>query len=325
MATDVELADWMPEEFSQRMIETARMAMKVASLFEEITMPTNPFKFPMEGTDLIAYLQAELTEDPDESTYGWPISKSVVAKLTLTAFKSACRSLFSDEAEEDALLAVLPYTEKKHGLAHAIAEENGLLNGQKTANIDTDVAIAPGATDFRKAWDGLRYIASQNKSATYDMSSITLSKVHALRLLMGLFGYNPAELAYITSLKGLFTLMSLTEVRTLDKIGPQAVILTGQLASLESIPVLASEYITSDMDATGFRTDIANDTYTAMLAVNKDRFLRGTKKGYTLKVLKEHYAPQGAVGVISCQRKAFIDIETATDTNVDVAYGVKMG
>jgi len=322
MATDVELANVIATDFSSRLVEKMRLALKVSALFEQIQQPTPTFNLPLEGGDLTAYLQAELTAaDADESTYKWPLSTSALGKVQMVAKKSAVRSLYSDEADEDAMIAVLPYSQKKHGLAHAVAEENGVINGQATADIDT--GDAPGATDFRSAWDGLRYQATQNKATTYDISTLTIGKIHAQRLLMGKYGYDVAQLKYITSLTGLFALMSLPQTLTMDLIGPQAVIVKGMMADLESIPVVVSEYMSAAQNASGIIDGAGDSVYTGLLLVNTDYYLRGEKKGYTLKVLKEHYAAQGAVGVISYQRRSFVEL-TGSNAEKTVSYGVKM-
>ncbi|OFV83295.1 MAG: hypothetical protein A2W26_04255 [Acidobacteria bacterium RBG_16_64_8] len=322
MATDAEFADWIPTDFSSKMIEQVRVALKVCAQFETIPMPTPEYKLPIEGTDLVAYLASELTEDPDEATYGWKISKSTVGKLVMAAAKAAVRSLYTDEADEDSLLPVLPYSIKKHGSAHENAQEDAAINGQKTATVDTGGSIA--ADDFRKAYNGLRYFATQVKTdATLDMSTMNLTAWHNLRLKMDKYD-DPAMGFAVTSLMGLFKLMSIEQTWTLEKMGPRAVIATGQLAQLESYPIIVSPKMSTHMDEDGLITDPVNDNYTGLLLCRKDTFLRGEKKGYTLKVLKELYAPQGAVGVISYMRTSFIDLFSGATDN-DVVYGVKIG
>src|SRR5215216_3757114 len=49
-------ADWIMTGFSPDIIQEVALERKVSSLFERVKMPTNPYKFPVEGGDPTPYI-----------------------------------------------------------------------------------------------------------------------------------------------------------------------------------------------------------------------------------------------------------------------------
>lgn len=100
-------------------------------------------------------------------------------------------------------------------------------------------------------------------------------KLPHLKRLMGKFGTNPREGAWVTSIAGYIKLLGLDECLTLDKYGPNAVIFDGELAQLFGSPVLASDDVPQDDDSTvvlyvyrpGFLLGWHSGEYEANLAV----------------------------------------------------------
>jgi hypothetical protein len=63
------------------------------------------------------------------------------------------------------------------------------------------------------------------------------------RKKMGKYGVDPNELAHILSINEYIDLLSDTAVFTLEKYGPNATILTGELAKVDNVPVIVSEAV----------------------------------------------------------------------------------
>lgn len=61
--TSAEGTEWVPTGIGASMHEKVRAAGKVAALFSRIDLPTNPWKWPLEGADATAYRVAEPTSD----------------------------------------------------------------------------------------------------------------------------------------------------------------------------------------------------------------------------------------------------------------------
>lgn len=319
MDTATEVQKWVPTQYAGRMYEKVRMALKVANLFETVTMPTPTYTLPLEGTDLVAYLGGELKDDPADGSKSWKISKSTVGNINLVAKKSVCRTVVSDEANEDSLIPIIPYVEKLQTLAHAVALENAIINGQASGALDDGVA----SDDYRKAFDGLRYAAHVTKSAAeLDMSTFDEDKLRSLLELMGVYAGDIGKLVFITSLTGYFKFLSLSNIWTVDKYGPNAVILKGELGKWMNIPIIVSEYFPTDLDASGV-IPADGGTKTGLLCVRRDCFLRGIRHNFEIKILQEVYAASGGIGIVSFQRNAFTDLWGASDN--DVVYGINIG
>jgi HK97 family phage major capsid protein len=104
-ATSGEGSDWIPTGFSASLIDLVRVQLKVANLFRRITMPTNPYKFPVVSADATGYLQTESIADEATKLRA---STPTTSSLELSAVKLAARILFSEEISEDSVVPVLP-------------------------------------------------------------------------------------------------------------------------------------------------------------------------------------------------------------------------
>ena len=105
------------------------------------------------------------------------------------------RTLFSRSLEADSALAILPFAQRKLVLAFTNGEEMAILDGDTDGtHQDADVQ-ALGATDVRSSWDGLRKRALANAYAA--VTTTTAANLGSIRALMGKWGVNPADLAFI--------------------------------------------------------------------------------------------------------------------------------
>lgn len=273
-------AEWIPTGFSSTLVDLVRLELRVAALHDRFMMPTNPYTFPVEGVDLTAYKVAENTGDDDAGTPAtWiPASTPGTANLTFTAKKIGVRSVISTETTEDAVIAALPYVRGKiiQGLANA--QENMVINGDvRTSGAIDGVTVG---TDQRTTFDGYRRF-SQAVGLTTNISGFTLADIRGLRTKMGKYGVNNNQLAFVVSVTGYNKLLSLSEVITIDKIGPKATILSGQLGMLDGIPIIVSEYVSDTLDLNGLNAGTSSKT--EVILVRRDLFWFGDRREVTLK------------------------------------------
>ena len=81
--------------------------------------------------------------------------------------------------------------------------------------------------------------------------------------------------------------LSIPNFRTLDKLGPQATLLTGQLGAVEGIPVIVSEQMAL-ADTGGKVTDAGNGTDTGrLLIVNRSQWRVGFKRELTIETVRD--------------------------------------
>ena len=303
--------EWVPTEFSPNLIEKVRLLLKVAALHGRFRMPTNPFVFPAEGADAVAYKQAQSTSD---TATKFTASTPGTSSITFTAAKLAARVLTSKEVEEDAIIAIIPYIQKKIATALDEAQENCTINGDTTGtHQDADVT---DAADARKCWNGYRKLAQS--AAKVDLSTFSTANIRTIRKAMGKYGINPNDLAYVVSVATFYKMIALDEVSTVDKYGPGATILTGELGKHDGIPLVVSEFVREDLNDVGVQ-DGVTETDTVLPLVYRPGFMFGDRRSITIQVLREMYAETDQDGIISTQR---LDFEPLHDVTTELIVGL---
>ena len=294
-ATSGEGAEFVPTGLSRDLIDRVRIQAAVANLFPEINMPQDPFELPGRSfTRNKARILPEATADA--------ASKIVAVtpgtrKIQLGAVKLGVRVLESLELEEDSILAMGPFIREEiiEGLVYGI--EDAIINGDTTSpHQDNDTETGP-ADLAAKAWLGLRAHAQDN-ALTKDLSTFNLTNLRAMRALMTKFGADPRNLAWIVSTVGLIKMLNLAETLTLDKLGPQATVLTGQLAALDGIPIVVSEEMRDDVSASGVNTAVGPNDKSNLALAHRRSWLRGVRRQPTVKT-KEDIETDQLIAVIT--------------------------
>jgi HK97 family phage prohead protease/HK97 family phage major capsid protein len=318
-ATANEGTEFVPVGYSAVLEEKVRLELKVAPLFAEISMPTKSFTLPVHITDTIATLHAEklvvaTAKDSVEQTPG-------TDDVTLTASKFRSRIQTSAELDEDSILAILPYISNNASRGIARAWDRGIINGQKTADVDTGYG-GIGATDARKAFDGLRYHLQTTLSGDMvDISTFSEDNMRDVRANMGVYGVYPSDLAYLCSSKTYLKkfLKDLDSVLTVDKYGPNAVVLTGELAKFDGIPIILSEFVQDDLNASGIYDGTTTDRSETLL-VNRNAWIRGVRRAMSVAVEKD--IVNDIYNVVAFKRGDFQPLYTpTTSTGVIVNSG----
>ena len=313
-ATATEGAEWVPTLLSADFITKFRLQAKVAALFPDFAMPSNPWKMPYFGGLSASNFYFVGESISDEATAS-PPSTPATGDQTLTAKKLKSRIYFSDELVEDSIVPVIDTLRADLTVAGTEVVEDLIVNGDITAtHQDSDVV---DTKDRRKAWSGLRKLCpsgTKGSLATFTAAS----HVAAFIVLMGKYGINPSELAFITGGVGYNKFRALTEVITVDKYGPSAVILNGELGKLFGSPIVVSEYIRENLNATGVY-DGATMTKTEVLIVNRRGFMLGTRGGVKLTFKAEAEVDQNQL--IMSFRKAFQPRWTPSSTVTTIAVG----
>lgn len=308
-------AEWIPTGFSARLWEKVRLEMKVASLFEEIAMPFNPFKPPVLLGDMTAYLVPETTGDEVVTTANIPPSQVTTGDFTLTAKKLAARVRISDEATEDTLIPMMPTLKSNISKAVAYAVETALINGDTTgSHQDSDTT---NAKDARKAWMGLRKLTPSG--AKVDISTFTEASLRSMRKKMGVYGVNPKELAWIVGISGYIQMLGFTGLMTMEKYGTNATLLTGELGKFDGAPIIVSEAVRENLNASGVY-DGSTTTKTIALCVHRAAFLRGLRKGFQLQQGQDIENGQGIL--VASVRVAFQPAYGSSATAVSLGYNL---
>ena len=295
-------------------------------------MPTNPYALPVQSSTGEGFFVPE--SDADEATKA-PASSPGTSSPTFNARKLMGRVVFSEEIREDSIVDMRGFITREMAKMIARAEETCMVNGDRAgaAGVAADHQDNTGSTkkfttswDARLAFDGLRYI-SINNAGTSTKSFANANPSDALmgniRELMGKYGVNPNDLVWLVAINTyLKMLKTLSNVQTMERYGPKATVLTGELMRYDGIPVVVSEYLFSDLNASGVYDSSTTDR-AQILLVYRPGFIRGTRGGVTLN--SELDIERDQVKLVAKKRVDFVDHYDATlAANIMAASGISV-
>jgi len=301
--------EWVPTEFSPELFKLVRLELRVASLFPEIVMPSNPYELPVQLGRFTTEKHAEQTADTGQTVIPKLTTTGITGKTTFTAVGHGGIVLVSDEATEDSMVPMLPFIQQEIATGLAEGREDFIVNGD-TAGTHEDSDIT-GASDRRKVALGLRALAHDN-SYTQDLATLSIGNLRKMRKNMGKYGVAPSQLAWVTGIAGFIKLLGLDEVITLDKYGPNATILTGELGRIDGIPIVISEWVREVLDSSGLYN--ATGDKTVIHLIRRNRFAIGMKSRGDVRILRERYADVAQIGVRVRER---VDFQPLTDASAE--------
>lgn len=319
-------ANWVPTMIASSYIDEYNLERKVSGLFQEIKMPSNPYQFPVLTNGAIA---TSLGERSQKSTKDQFTSSTI----TFTAVKLSNQYELPEELNEDSAVNVMQVIRQELIEGQEKALEIAILEGDTAVShqhANTQIpggSGAPASDSSERVFDGLRKRALA-ASLKKDAGGSVLNEGHLsdARKLMGKFGVNPAELAIIAGPKGYNEMLQLDDVRTLEQYGPQAPVLSGELAKYEGIAIIVSEYLREDTDSTGVNV-LTTDAKLSLLIVNRKRFMLGMRRPIQVKV--ENYRTSFDVwDMVSFSRRAFQGVlkadgsNAATEKSVCLIYNI---
>lgn len=279
-ATATEGLEWIPTGFSAQIIESVYLESKVAGLFEHVPMPTSPYNVPMLTGDFIYYLMPESLADDSAKIPGSMVTSGAAV---LTARKIAARSMYSTELQEDAAFDMASRLRAKlpAGLARALDEV--IVDGDVTAaHQDADVV---SAFDRRKAWRGLRIQGMTLTGCHADWSSWAAATASPLSIAaikaMGVYGADPARMAWIVGPSSGAGMMLDTSVQTMANFGADAAVKVGAIGGYYGRPVIMHGQMRGDLNAVGVY-DAATMTKTLILLVYRGGFILGDRRNITV-------------------------------------------
>lgn len=309
--------EWVPTLISAQYIEEYQLDRAVEDKFQEIPLQSAPYDLPTQGGMTKARKIAENTAITG--------ANFTTGKITFTPIKIGEYYIIPEELNEDSAPAIYQLGTREVVEAQRRAVEDAIINGDDDGtHIDTDTQ-ALGADVAGKFWKGLRRQALANTAngGTTDFGNAAISETNLriMRQRMKKFGVNPKELVWFVDPVALQQLMTLDKVSTLEKYGPAATIITGELARYQGIPIVTSEFMRSDLNATGVNDGITA-TRTAIVLVNMRRWWVGTRRPIRVKIM-EDLANQDRWLLASYQRKDFQGFaQSATEISVSYGYNI---
>ena len=269
----------------------------VAPLVPMITMPSSPFDIPRQLGDVSFYPGTENVA-PTSTALG-------TSKTTMTAYELVGQVPYSFTLEEDAVIALLP--EIRAGLVRNVAEtlDDIILNADTSTsgNINADGAtIAPGNAGkghWLLGYNGIIHLPLvDNTTQSNDHgASVSDDMFNEVRAKLGKYGVRPSQLVWVMDVNTFIRAQSISQFRTMDKLGPNATILTGMLGAIEGIPTIVSEQMRlADTDGKVTAGGNSNDTG-RLLIFNRTRWAQGFRRDLSLDVDRDTQKRQTVVTV----------------------------
>ena len=300
--------DFVPEGWSNEVQKYYYLALKVASLFNEFTMPQNPFRW-----DILGRPSAKLRGEPTASLRG-TIGNEVVATdpvqgvVTFDAVVLTVRVDLTEEFTEDAIDTYYD-TLSREVIPEALAEgvETAIINGDVTGT-HQDNGIT--ATDPENAWQGLRkdaLVRTATVDVTADSGAFNYGRLTELIGAGGKYLLSAADTAWVCDTEAYTKVLNFSEVTTIDNFGMNATNVQGAVMMLMGRPMVVSEHLPLVNDAGVVHATATDNTHGTMLLVNRRQYRMGNIPREGVEMLWDpltrfHY-------IISTCRKDFQSME----------------
>ena len=269
----------------------------VAPIIPTFPMPSNPFEVPRQLGDVSFFPGTENTATTDTAL--------ATGRTTLTAHELVGQVPYSFTLEEDGVIAMLP--EIRAGLVRNVAEvlDDIILNADRSTanNINADganiTANSAGKAHWLLGYDGILHLplVDNTEQANDHDAAVSDDMFNELRAKLGKYGARPSQLVWIMDVNTFIRAQSVEQFRTMDKLGPNATLLTGMLGAVEGIPVIVSEQMPL-ADADGKITDgAATNTKGRLLLVNRTQWAQGFRRQLMIDVDRDTQKRQTVVTV----------------------------
>lgn len=295
--------EWVPTDLSSELQRRFYLSSDLAALLagREVEMPTQPYEYPLATTRPTFYLETTENTAATETSPG-------TGKLTLDAKRLMGRTDFSYEVDEDAIVPVLPFVQGQLSEAAADAYESAIINGDTAGtHQDSDTQLIAKAAE--RSFNGLRKLALAITALKLDLSTggINEANLRAMKKALRKYGVRRRDLIWLVGSSGVNDMEGITNVSTIEKYGPRATILTGELASFLGIPIIVSERMREDLNASGVY-DGTTTTKGSILLVNLSGWIPGRRRDFTVEVDRD--IKTQTQFVVASFRRAFIPVET---------------
>lgn len=288
MALDTSTAgaglELMPSLLGSSLWEDIRVESRLAAAIPEIDMPSDPFTVPL-GLGNMTFRKGTQNTSP---TPGDPTTDDSV----LTTTEQVAEVDWSYNADEDAIVAMLPALRNLAAVNAGETIDSFLLNADSTnaatGNINSDDADPDDDSYYLSAGqDGLRHlwlVDNTGQGVNGGAVAVTDALMASMLGKMGKYGIDPRRCVIVPGVEAFLSMLSLTNVATMDKFGPEATIRTGQLAAYRGVPIIPSA-AHGLVEADGKASDTpGNNTLGAITAFAPEMWYKGFRRQVSIEV-----------------------------------------
>lgn len=216
-------------EVSMNMEAEVRRRLVVAPTLRSIAMQTNVMTIPVNP-------EAGASTWIQNAEFGTTTGASSGAaqthqlkEITLNAYKVATKEYMAYEEEEDSLIVLMPIVRDAMVRRTARAIDKAFLMGAGSgADPVKGLSLYSGNT------------ASGETVNITNTGTASVATLRSMRKGLKAWGLDPAELVFIVSTEVYYDLLDDTTFQTMNQVGVQATLLTGQVGSIGNTPVLVS-------------------------------------------------------------------------------------
>ena len=319
--------EWIPDEFKTELYQTFQVPRGLRALLPSVQMERETLLIPKLSRGGRPYIKGVATDDLAK----YQASTIETAQKTVRAKGLATLMNIDDAAGEDSAFAIIPALSRQIAQDLEDAFEDCMINGDTNATHQDDIANwnirerwgasgLGGSSDHRRLFLGMR-AAAFDKSSTVDIGGTAMLFAEFMSVVAQLGELAVGNKVCVVSPEALVAnFLQLDQVQTLEKFGPQATILTGQLASLAGIPIVMSRFMSADLKGTTGLYDNATKDSTGFLVFNTDSWYQYVRRQITIESDKD--IASGSIQLVSTMR-AVMDSPDA-DALKNVAYGYNL-
>jgi len=270
---------------SGSVLDLVRMSLSVANQFPEVPMANFDMKLPVNRGDGIGVRGgSSVLSPPPKDAITSPIPASnhfgtiAFGTVNLVAEDVLAYLWWSDRAVVDSVVPLLPYLRNQIAFMHARAIDracmSGDIKGRTTGLHDDDWNNDFPLPDARHLWNGLRTIGSNNITDNA-AAALDAEDVRLMLKRMRVYGLNKASLRLWMNTGPLYDMLGDSDVKTaFQGQGNAAPVINGELGRIYGVPMLPTEWIPTDLDATT-HFSVSGGVKTAAVLANVDRFVLG--------------------------------------------------
>lgn len=275
--------EWVPTGMAAQLWADAFLSSRVVGAVNRIAMPTDPYDSPLVTIG---------TWRKGTSNTAATASDPTTGKSTLTSTEQVLDFSWSYDLDEDAVVAEMPAFRAEVARDAAEQMDRFLMNADSTnaatGNINLDDADpADDSYYLSNGQDGIRhlYIVDNTGQSTDINTTLTDALLRAGIGRLGKYGAMTDRLAIVTNPKTyVLSMLSLTNVVTFDKFGPNATVLTGQLGSYGGIPVIPSAAVELAEDDGKLSTTGSNNDEGQIAIFHRDMWRVGFRRELLIEV-----------------------------------------
>lgn len=209
-----------------------------------------------------------------------------------------------------------------------IAEENAIINGATSGTQDSATPAAGAAGSFVRAFNGLRYLALNGHASVKSAHATTwsLAAIQAAVRQLGNFAVDPSKVLLLTDVRSVNAIKTgiISELLTYTNAGTRSLLsqTSPSVTNVLGYDMVQSTKCRSDLNASGVY-DATTTNNTALIAVNKERFVVGRRGGYKVWSTPTQ-ADQDQILLSAKSRMAFAPVmpQSATETAVSIVYDI---